>query len=161
MRLVSIISWHQVGINYSISRGYARFSDLHINAMDSDECFGFCRDCGVSHSLPSAQAILKCRTLMEQLRIHGRIDNLEKGSSDSFNQDRGIPVGSGDCCAPKLLNYAAKRQRKPLSIAEFFWGKETHSRDRLEGEFYSSCLDKCQPLLGFMLCGGTNVRRVC
>jgi hypothetical protein len=69
---------------------------------------------------------------------------------------KGIPVGTGDCCAPKLLNLAAKKNLRPISIAEFFWGRETASGQRLEGEFYSSCEEKCQPLLGFMLCGGSH-----
>ena len=71
----------------------------------------------------------------------------------SYNLKRRMPVGTGDCCAPKLLNFAARNNLKPIGLAEFFWGKETASGGRVEGEFYSSCLDKCQPLLGFMLCG--------
>ncbi|MBC8986728.1 hypothetical protein H9X96_13175 [Pedobacter sp. N36a] len=72
---------------------------------------------------------------------------------EAFQLKKGIPVGTGDCCAPKLLNYAAKNHLKPLSIAEFFWGKETASGHRTEGSFYASCEEKCQPILGFMLCG--------
>jgi hypothetical protein len=73
--------------------------------------------------------------------------------SDAFNIKKGIPNGTGDCCAPKLLNYAAKNNLKPISIAEFYWGKEPISGQKIEGEFYSSCENKCQPILGFMLCG--------
>ena len=32
------------------------------------------------------------------------------------------PSGSGECCAPKLLQYAFNHQLKPLCIAEFWWG---------------------------------------
>lgn len=71
----------------------------------------------------------------------------------AFNHIRGIPTGAGDCCTPKLLNHAAKNNLIPLSIAEFFWGEETLSGQRREGMFYEACKDKCQPLLGFMLCG--------
>lgn len=80
--------------------------------------------------------------------------NEKRTLADAFNPGQGMPTGTGDCCAPKLLNQAAKNGWKPLSMAEFFWGKETLSGQRIEGEFYSSCKDKCQPLLGFMLCGG-------
>ncbi|MBA3683175.1 MAG: hypothetical protein H0W73_18720 [Bacteroidetes bacterium] len=66
---------------------------------------------------------------------------------------KGIPNGTGDCCAPKLLNYAAANNLKPISIAEFYWGKASPSGDKVEGQFYSSCTDKCQPILGFMMCG--------
>ncbi len=65
----------------------------------------------------------------------------------------GIPTGTGDCCAPKLLNYAAQNQLKPLSLSEFYWGRENRSKTRQHGRFYSSCKEKCQPILGFMQCG--------
>jgi hypothetical protein len=72
---------------------------------------------------------------------------------DAFSEGRGIPTGTGDCCAPKLLNYAAQNGLTPLGLAEFYWGKENKSGTRKHGRFYSSCEDKCRPILGFMLCG--------
>lgn len=71
----------------------------------------------------------------------------------AFYKDKGIPTGTGDCCAPKLLNYAALNKLKPLGISEFYFGLETKSGGRKHGEFYSSCDIKCEPILGFMLCG--------
>lgn len=65
----------------------------------------------------------------------------------------GIPTGASDCCAPKLLNYAALNGLKPLGLSEFYWGKENRSGTRKHGEFYPACAEKCQPILGFMLCG--------
>ena len=65
----------------------------------------------------------------------------------------GIPTGAGDCCAPKLLNYAAKNGLTPLGLSEFYWGRENRSGTRKHGEFYPACAEKCQPILGFMLCG--------
>ncbi len=79
--------------------------------------------------------------------------NEKRSLSGAFNIKKGIPTGTGDCCAPKLLNHAAKNNLTPVSLAEFFWGRETASGHRVEGEYYSSCEDKCQPLLGYMLCG--------
>ena len=64
-----------------------------------------------------------------------------------------IPMGVGECCAPKLLNYAALNGLKPLGLSEFYWGKENKSGTRKHGEFYPACAEKCQPILGFMLCG--------
>ena len=72
---------------------------------------------------------------------------------EAFSLDKGIPTGTGDCCAPKLLNFAALNNLKPLGISEFYFGLETRSGTRKHGEFYSSCEIKCQPILGFMLCG--------
>jgi tRNA pseudouridine32 synthase / 23S rRNA pseudouridine746 synthase len=63
----------------------------------------------------------------------------------------GIPTGTGECCMPKLLHYAASHQLRPMAIAEFWWGGAT--RDHVQGEFYGPCAPRCQPLLGFMLSG--------
>ena len=82
--------------------------------------------------------------------------NAKRSLTHAFNRDKGMPTGTGDCCAPKLLNQAALNNLKPVSMAEFFWGKTTVSGHRVEGRFYSSCVDKCQPLLGYMLCGSTD-----
>jgi tRNA pseudouridine32 synthase / 23S rRNA pseudouridine746 synthase len=65
----------------------------------------------------------------------------------------GIPTGTGECCMPKLLHYAASHQLRPIAIAEFWWGSDTS--DHIQGEFYGPCVPRCQPLLGFML-GGLN-----
>ena len=62
-----------------------------------------------------------------------------------------IPTGTGDCCAPKLLHYAASHGLKPLALAEFWWGES--SQDKVQGEFYGACVERCQPLMGFLLSG--------
>lgn len=72
---------------------------------------------------------------------------------DAYNGSNGIPTGTGDCCAPKLLNFAAKNNLKPIGLAEFYWGETNLSGTRQHGEFYSSCKDKCYPILGNILCG--------
>lgn len=64
----------------------------------------------------------------------------------------GIPTGTGDCCAPKLLNQAARAQLTPISLVEFFFGKTNKSATRKHGHCYPPCADKCLPLLGYMLC---------
>lgn len=70
-----------------------------------------------------------------------------------FKKGRGIPTGTADCCAPKLVNHAVRNRLKPTGMCEFFFGKANLSGTRKHGEFYSSCEDKCEPILGFMLCG--------
>ena len=72
---------------------------------------------------------------------------------EAFCVDKGMPTGAGDCCAPKLLNYAAKNHLKPLSLSEFYYGRENKSGSRQHKTFYSCCEEKCQPILGFLLCG--------
>ncbi|MEC4818794.1 MAG: pseudouridine synthase [Scytonema sp. PMC 1069.18] len=73
-----------------------------------------------------------------------------------------IPTGTGDCCAPKLLHYAATHGLKPLAMAEFWWGASSSDGDKVQGEFYGACAERCQPLMGFLLSGlpTTNVETV-
>ena len=67
---------------------------------------------------------------------------------------RGMPpAGSGECCAPKLLQYAFDKGMKPLCMAEFWWGDSPRHVIRRHGEFYPSCRGKCLPILTFMLEG--------
>jgi tRNA pseudouridine32 synthase / 23S rRNA pseudouridine746 synthase len=75
------------------------------------------------------------------------------GQSVSLQQLKlsGLPTGTGDCCAPKLLHYAATHGLKPLAMAEFWWGSS--SQDKIQGEFYGACAERCQPLMGFLLSG--------
>jgi tRNA pseudouridine32 synthase / 23S rRNA pseudouridine746 synthase len=65
---------------------------------------------------------------------------------------KGIPTGTGECCAPKLLHYAASIGLKPLAMAEFWWGSST-TTDKVQGQFYGACEERCQPLMGFLLSG--------
>lgn len=64
-----------------------------------------------------------------------------------------MPTGTGDCCAPKLLHYAATHQLKPLAMAEFWWGPASSDGDKVQGTFYGACVERCQPLMGFLLAG--------
>lgn len=63
------------------------------------------------------------------------------------------PGGTGDCCAPKLLQYAYQNGQKPLCMAEFWWGPSPKSEVRHHGQFYPACRGKCKPVLTWMLQG--------
>jgi len=63
------------------------------------------------------------------------------------------PAGSGDCAAPKLLQYAFEHKLTPLCMAEFWWGKQPTSEIRKHKHFYPACQGKCLPILGHMLEG--------
>jgi tRNA pseudouridine32 synthase/23S rRNA pseudouridine746 synthase len=65
----------------------------------------------------------------------------------------GMPTGTGDCCAPKLLHYAATHGLNPLAMAEFWWGPPPANGSRQSGKFYGACEERCQPLMGFLLSG--------
>ncbi len=94
--------------------------------------------------------------LMRRLHALYTLHNFKQQScklTELFPKNHGIPTGTGDCCAPKLLNHAARKQYTPLGIVEFYWGKTNRSSTRQEGNFYPPCSDKCGPILGFLLCG--------
>jgi len=63
------------------------------------------------------------------------------------------PAGSGECAAPKLLQYAFQHQLKPIAMAEFWWGASPSSEIRKHKQFYPACQGKCKPILGHMLKG--------
>ena len=63
------------------------------------------------------------------------------------------PGGTGDCCAPKLLQYAYQYDLKPVCMAEFWWGESPKSLIRHHGQFYPACSGKCKPVLAWMLQG--------
>lgn len=63
------------------------------------------------------------------------------------------PAGSGECCAPKLLQYAYSKGYKPLCMAEFWWGESPKGEIRHHLCYYPACHSKCKPILGYMLQG--------
>lgn len=63
------------------------------------------------------------------------------------------PSGAGECCAPKLLQYAFLNKLRPLAMAEFWWGASPKTELRRHLHYYSACRGKCKPILEFMLRG--------
>lgn len=63
------------------------------------------------------------------------------------------PSGAGECCAPKLLQEAYRQGWKPVSIAEYWYGRPKGGEVRIHGEHYPACRGKCRPVLGWMLQG--------
>ena len=63
------------------------------------------------------------------------------------------PGGTGECAAPKLLEYAYRNGLQPLAMGEFWYGQSPQTAVRTHGHFYPSCTSKCGPLLGYMLSG--------
>ena len=93
------------------------------------------------------------RWLFEQYRVSNG-----KGETQSIFEifaERGLvpPGGTGECAAPKLLQYAFINGYKPLAIGEFWYGKPPQKEVRRPGCFYPACTGKCGPLLGYMLQG--------
>ncbi|MDR0477415.1 MAG: hypothetical protein LBH14_05695 [Desulfobulbaceae bacterium] len=92
-------------------------------------------------------------------RLHGlyQLQNMRGETAsifDAWARPGGIPTGAGDCCAPKLLCQAARQGLTPLGICEFFFGDGGQGIEaRRHLGIYAACAAKCQPLLGFLLCG--------
>ena len=63
------------------------------------------------------------------------------------------PAGAGDCCAPKLLQFAYAHNLRPVSLAEFWLGTPPPTEVRRHLQFYPPCRSKCYPILQFMLQG--------
>jgi len=77
-----------------------------------------------------------------------------KSLLDIFN-DPNIkpPAGSGECAAPKLLQYAFQNDLNPICMAEFWWGNSPNSAVRKHKNFYPACQSRCKPILAHMLNG--------
>lgn len=91
--------------------------------------------------------------LFEQYRVlNGRGE--ERSIREVF-AERGLipPSGTGECAAPKLLDYAYRHQLKPIAMGEFWYGRSPLKEVRHQGRFYPSCTGKCGPLLSYMLEG--------
>ncbi len=96
------------------------------------------------------------RQLMQRIFALYRVPDFRGGRHTLFQAfvgESGMPTGTGDCCAPKLLAHAARHRFVPVSLAEFYYGRENASATRVHKHFYPACEEKCAPILGTMLCG--------
>lgn len=98
----------------------------------------------------------KSAQLQQQLFDNYHFINQQKESKnlcaifESYNSKK-PPSAAGECAAPKLLQYAFQHDMKPIAITEFWWGKSPNSEIRVHGKYYTSCNDKCRPVLSYML----------
>ncbi|MFA0656388.1 pseudouridine synthase [Vibrio sp. 10N.222.49.C12] len=61
--------------------------------------------------------------------------------------------GSGDCCLPKLLNFAFEHGFKPLALSEFWWGLPPTDIIRQHANLYPVCQSKSFEILEHQLSG--------
>ena len=94
------------------------------------------------------------RWIFRQFQMRNALGDV-KDLCDIFNDTpQGIPpAGSGECAAPKLLQYAYIHGLQPIAMAEFWWGDSPKGEIRKHGYFYPSCKSKCEPILNFMMQG--------
>ncbi|MEE2787238.1 MAG: pseudouridine synthase [Myxococcota bacterium] len=63
------------------------------------------------------------------------------------------PSGTGECSAPKLLNFAAQHGIRPTGLAEFWWNPDDLESGKAHGTYYGPCAERCQPIMSHLLCG--------
>ena len=126
--------------DYGVPDGYFRRREAEISAMPD----------GIAKGRESAQLQ---DWLFDQYKVLNA--NGEQLSVKRIFARRGLvpPGGTGDCAAPKLLQYAYLHGMKPLAMGEFWYGASHSSEVREHGHFYPACFGKCGPLLSFMMEG--------
>lgn len=77
----------------------------------------------------------------------------EQAATESLAASLLPPSGAGECCEPKLLQYAFLHGYKPISMAMFWWGSSPKTEIRQHGNYYPACNGKCKPILEWMLEG--------
>ena len=95
-------------------------------------------------------------TLQQEIFRHFRMLNVMGLSKDLIGIFQSLrqglpPGGSGECAAPRLLQYAFSHQLRPLHIAEFWYGTASAGEPHAHGAAYPACMEKCGPVLSFML----------
>ena len=93
--------------------------------------------------------------IFKQYIVHNALGESASISEVFERQNLIPPGGTGECAAPKLLEYAYRNGLQPLAMGEFWYGKASETAVRVHGHFYPSCTSKCGPLLGFMMSGLT------
>ncbi len=125
---------------YDLTSGYFKQREKEISAMpDGSE-------------KAAASAALQ-EWLFGQYKVMNALG--EEASIKEIFGLRGLvpPGGTGDCAAPKLLNFAYRNGLKPLAMGEFWYGRSSAREVREQGRFYPSCTGKCGPLLSWMMKG--------
>lgn len=123
-------------------------------------------------TLPIGTSREDSRRLQQLLFSQYKVKNIqgeERNLLDIFAEERGIvnaedwferghrkasnmpPAGAGECCAPKLLQYAFSNGWRPVALAEFWVGAPSNTDIRQEGQYYAPCSGRCRPILRYML----------
>lgn len=96
---------------------------------------------------------LQCK-LFELFVVHNaRGESMDVATIFERRLHRLPPGGTGECCAPKLLQYAFMHALTPVCMAEFWVGQSPQGEVRHHGHYYPACRSKCLPLMEFMLQG--------
>ena len=94
--------------------------------------------------------------IFRQYIVHNALGETASIADIFAAMDQTAPGGTGECAAPKLLEYAYRNGLEPLAMGEFWYGRSPETAVRTHGHFYPSCTSKCGPLLRYMLQGMTS-----
>ena len=81
------------------------------------------------------------------------VNTAERTTKENLAASLLPPSGAGECCEPKLLQYAFLHGYKPISMGMFWWGPSPKTEIRQHGNYYPACNGKCKPILEWMLDG--------
>ena len=114
----------------------------------------------ITDALSELKAMRKQKSDALQEKLFRAFEMLDKDGNkkdviDIFKDyGQGIPpAGTGECCAPKMIQYAYIMGYTLVAMAEFWYGKTPSAEIRHHLNYYPSCLGKCKPLLTYMLRG--------
>ena len=102
----------------------------------------------------------KRRTMSDRLQewlFHHFVMLNEDGDSRSLTDifrtslSASPPAGAGECCEPRLLQYAFSHAMTPKCMAMFWIGASPEGEIRHEQTYYPACRSKCKPILEWML----------
>jgi tRNA pseudouridine32 synthase/23S rRNA pseudouridine746 synthase len=94
---------------------------------------------------------LQCWLFDRFVMLNGQGEGRTLTELFSTTPQRVPPSGAGECCAPKLFQYAFLHHLKPLCIGEFWQGCSPKMEIRHHNQFYPACRGKCKPILEWML----------
>jgi len=94
----------------------------------------------------SEEASQESRKVQQALHLLHRFHTLHDGVKrlDELIDIALAPSGTGDCCAPKLLSEAYRRQLRVMSMVEFYYGA---AKQRTTHTFYPPCQERCSALV--------------
>ena len=97
-----------------------------------------------------AASLQKVHALYRFHCIDGKVRSLSEICA-TYNHGKLPPTGTGDCCAPRLLDHAFKNGLKPISLAETVLEKPNYSLFTNHYSLIPPCDERCGILLPAML----------
>ena len=92
----------------------------------------------------TTESLAKVHDLYSFHCFDGKVKSLKEISAVT-NRGKLPPTGTGDCCAPKLLDYCYANRLMPFSMCEVFYGNDSETKK--SGQVYGPCDERCGLIL--------------